>query len=121
MCVFRERVSICVCDSLPLGFECGMWDVIVLVPYHCLSFNFVLMVLSVKIYGTRLAIFIFIKSLKCRVIYFILNDRPCKSCKILYLIVFLFLKKHCCYQSGCLLQLFGGFGKNIVYCCQKLI
>ena len=26
------------CSSFPLGFEGGMWDLIVLVPDHCLSF-----------------------------------------------------------------------------------
>ena len=38
--VFRERLSICVCASFPFGFEGGMWDFIVLVPDHCLSFDF---------------------------------------------------------------------------------
>ena len=90
---------------------------IVLVPYHFLSFNFVLMVLSVKIYGTRLASFIFIKSLKCRVINFILNDRPCKSCKILYLIVFLFLK-NVVIKEGVCYSCFGGLGK-ILYTAVK--
>ena len=35
--VFRERLSICVCASFPFGFEGWMWDLIVLVPDHCLS------------------------------------------------------------------------------------
>ena len=24
--VFRERLSVCVCASLPFGFEVGVWD-----------------------------------------------------------------------------------------------
>ena len=31
---------LCVCPSFPFGIEGGIWDVIVLIPYHCL-FNFV--------------------------------------------------------------------------------
>ena len=27
--VFRKQLSICVCASFPLGFEGGMWDLIV--------------------------------------------------------------------------------------------
>ena len=30
----------CVCESLPFGFEGGMWNMNVLVPDHCLSFYF---------------------------------------------------------------------------------
>ena len=26
------------CDSFPFGFEGGLWDLILIVPYHCLSF-----------------------------------------------------------------------------------
>ena len=45
MRVFRERLSICacvracvcVCASFPFGFEGDMWDLIVLIPDHCLS------------------------------------------------------------------------------------
>ena len=29
--VFRERLSIFVCASFPVGFESGMWDLIVLI------------------------------------------------------------------------------------------
>ena len=35
--VFRGRWSNCVCPSFPFGIEGGMWDVIVLIPDHCLS------------------------------------------------------------------------------------
>ena len=35
---FRESLSIVACASFPFGFESGMWDLIVLVPDHCLSF-----------------------------------------------------------------------------------
>ena len=28
------------CASFPFGFEGGMWDMIVTVPDHCLSFHF---------------------------------------------------------------------------------
>ena len=41
MRVFRERLSVCMCASFPFGFEDGMWDVIVFVADHCLSFYFV--------------------------------------------------------------------------------
>ena len=37
---FRERFSVCVCVSFPFDFEVGMWDLIILVPFHCPSFNF---------------------------------------------------------------------------------
>ena len=42
MCVRRESLSVCVCASFPVCFECGMWELIVLhvLPYHCLSFYF---------------------------------------------------------------------------------
>ena len=36
--VFRERLSIYLCVSFAFGFEGGMWDLIVLVLDHCLSF-----------------------------------------------------------------------------------
>ena len=38
MHVFRERFSVCLCASSPFGFEGGIWDLIVLVPGHFLSF-----------------------------------------------------------------------------------
>ena len=37
VCVFRERLSICVWGSFPFSFEGGMWDLSVLIPDHCLS------------------------------------------------------------------------------------
>ena len=37
VCVLRGRLSICECASLPFGLGGGMWDLIVLVPDHCLS------------------------------------------------------------------------------------
>ena len=36
--VFRERLSICECASFPFGTESELWDLIVLVSDHCLSF-----------------------------------------------------------------------------------
>ena len=36
--VFHERLSIYICASFPFGFEGGMWDLIILVSDHCLSF-----------------------------------------------------------------------------------
>ena len=39
MRVFHERLSICVYVSFPFGIEGGIWDLIVLVPDHCLSFT----------------------------------------------------------------------------------
>ena len=36
-------ISLCVFGSSPVGFEVGMWDLIVLVPDHCLSFYFLLL------------------------------------------------------------------------------
>ena len=36
--VFPERLSVCVCASVPFGSEDGMWDLIVLVRDHCLPF-----------------------------------------------------------------------------------
>ena len=38
---FRELPSICVFSYFPFGFEGRMWDLIVSVPDHCLSFYFV--------------------------------------------------------------------------------
>ena len=37
MHVFCERLWICVCASFDFGFEGGVWDLIVLIPDHCLS------------------------------------------------------------------------------------
>ena len=41
LCVFRKRLSIFVCLSFPFGFEGGMWDLIILIPDHCLSIYFI--------------------------------------------------------------------------------
>ena len=37
---FRKLPSVCVFGSFPFGFEGRMWDMIVSVPDHCLSFYF---------------------------------------------------------------------------------
>ena len=37
---FRERLSVCVCSSFSFSFEGGMWDLIVVIPDHCLSIYF---------------------------------------------------------------------------------
>ena len=37
---FVNVYHLCMCVSLPFGFESGMWDLIVLVPDHCLYFYF---------------------------------------------------------------------------------
>ena len=39
LCVFRERLSVCVFASFPYGFEDGVWDLI-FIPDHCLSIYF---------------------------------------------------------------------------------
>ena len=41
-CLSWALVKCCVCHSFPFGIESGMWDVIVLVPEHCLSTYFTL-------------------------------------------------------------------------------
>ena len=33
-------VKFCVCPFFPFGIEGGMWDVVVLIPDHCLSIYF---------------------------------------------------------------------------------
>ena len=43
---FRKLPSIYVFGYFPFGFEGRMWDLIVSVPDHCLSFYFVLLGLS---------------------------------------------------------------------------
>ena len=45
VCVLRWCLSVsecifCECFFFPFGFEGGMWDLIALVPDHCLSFYF---------------------------------------------------------------------------------
>ena len=52
MCLSWALVKFCMCLSFPFGIEGGMWDVIVLIPDHCLyiylslpftvTFNFVI-------------------------------------------------------------------------------
>ena len=46
--VYHECLCDCMsvygCASFPFGFESGMWDFIGLVPDHCLSFYFSLLV-----------------------------------------------------------------------------
>ena len=37
---FRKLLSVYVFSYFPFGFEGRMWDLIVSVPGHCLSFNF---------------------------------------------------------------------------------
>ena len=39
---FVNVYQFCVCPSFPFGFKGGMWDMIVLVPDHCLSIYFIL-------------------------------------------------------------------------------
>ena len=40
MRVFRERLSICVCASVPFSFEGGMWDLVVLILNFVFLFTF---------------------------------------------------------------------------------
>ena len=40
-CLSWALVKFSVCSSFPFGIEGGMWDVIVLIPDHCLSIYFV--------------------------------------------------------------------------------
>ena len=39
-CLSWALVNFCVCPSFSFGIEGGMWDVIVLIPDHCLSIYF---------------------------------------------------------------------------------
>ena len=41
MRVFRECLSVCAFASFPYGFEGGIWDLIIFIPDHRLSFYFV--------------------------------------------------------------------------------
>ena len=45
MRVLRKRLSncvcVCVCPSFPFGIEGRLWDVIVIIPDHCLSIYFI--------------------------------------------------------------------------------
>ena len=47
MLILHGRLSVCECA---FGFEVGMWDLIVLVPDHCLSFYFTIGRLKICIY-----------------------------------------------------------------------
>ena len=38
--LYVSFVKFCVCPSFPFGTEGGIWDVIVLIPDHCLSICF---------------------------------------------------------------------------------
>ena len=38
MSIMKVYQFVCARASFPVGFECGMWDFIILVPDHCLSF-----------------------------------------------------------------------------------
>ena len=38
--VFRDRLSVCMFASFPYGFEGCIWDLIVFIPDHRLSFYF---------------------------------------------------------------------------------
>ena len=51
--VFRESLSISLCASFAFGFAGWMWDSVVLVPDHCISFHFTLYqrTLSVNIHS----------------------------------------------------------------------
>ena len=40
VCVLHGRLSICVCVSFPIGVKGRMWDLITLIPDHCLPFYF---------------------------------------------------------------------------------
>ena len=46
---FRKLSSIYVFSYFPFGFEGRIWDLIVSVPDHCLSFYFVFMTVKVKV------------------------------------------------------------------------
>ena len=38
--VSRVPISICACAPFPFAFKCGVWDLIALLPEHCLSIYF---------------------------------------------------------------------------------
>ena len=40
MCLSLSLIKFCVCPSFPFGIESGIWDLIVLIPVHCLSIYF---------------------------------------------------------------------------------
>ena len=39
-CLSLTFITCCMCPSFPFGIGVGMWDVIVLIPDHCLSIYF---------------------------------------------------------------------------------
>ena len=43
-CLSWALVKFCVCPSFPFGVEGGMWDVIVLIPDHCLYIYFAMLI-----------------------------------------------------------------------------
>ena len=49
MCVFRERLSVCVQASFPFGFESGVWDLIVSITDYCLSFYITMLKIYARI------------------------------------------------------------------------
>ena len=56
LCVsFVNVYQFWVSPSVPFGIEGGMWDVIVLIPYHCLSISGSPVALWVKRWPTDLA------------------------------------------------------------------
>ena len=42
-CLSWTFVKFCVCSSCPFGIEGGTWDVIILIPDHCLSIYLVML------------------------------------------------------------------------------
>ena len=55
MCVIRESLSICLCASFSFGFKGRMWDLILLIPDHCLSIYFKFVRISfIKLCRTQL-------------------------------------------------------------------
>ena len=42
VCLLLAFVNFCICPSVPFGIEGRVWDVIVLIPDHCLSIYFVI-------------------------------------------------------------------------------
>ena len=51
---FRKLSSIYVFSYFPFGFEGRIWDLIVSVPDHCLSFYFVVNILNLRLSKFRL-------------------------------------------------------------------
>ena len=59
------HLSICECASFPFGFENGLWDLIVLVPDHCLSFYFSCYVMDTKLNHNTIKLYLY-QSDKCK-------------------------------------------------------